>query len=94
MGGMLFGLSRQVATEFSFFLAVPIMVAATGYQLVKYRALLSADDLGVFVVGFVVSFVFALIAVKALIRYVAHHDFNAFAWYRIALGVVVLWYFR
>jgi undecaprenyl-diphosphatase len=94
MGGMLFGLSRQVATEFSFFLAVPIMFAATGYQLVKYRALLTADDLGVFAVGFVVSFVFALIAVKALIRYVAHHDFNAFAWYRIALGAVVLWYFR
>ena len=94
MGGMLFGLSRQVATEFSFFLAVPIMVAATGYQLVKYRALLTADDIGVFAVGFVVSFVSALIAVKALIRYVAHHDFNAFAWYRIALGAVVLWYFR
>jgi len=94
MGGMLFGLSRQVATEFSFFLAVPIMVAATGYQLVKYRALLTADDIGVFAVGFVVSFVAALAAVKALIRYVAHHDFNAFAWYRIALGAVVLWYFR
>ena len=94
MGGMLFGLSRQVATEFSFFLAVPIMFAATGYQLVKYRALLTADDLGVFAVGFVVSFVAALVAVKALIRYVAHHDFNAFAWYRIALGAVVLWYFR
>ena len=94
MGGMLFGLSRQVATEFSFFLAVPIMVAATGYQLVKYRALLTADDIGVFAVGFVVSFVAALVAVKALIRYVAHHDFNAFAWYRIALGAVVLWYFR
>jgi undecaprenyl-diphosphatase len=93
MGGMLFGLSRQVATEFSFFLAVPIMFAATGYQLVKYRTLLTADDLGVFAVGFVVSFVFALIAVKALIRYVAHHDFNAFAWYRIVLGALVLWYF-
>jgi undecaprenyl-diphosphatase len=93
MGGMLFGLSRQVATEFSFFLAVPIMFAATGYQLLKYRSLLSAGDLGPFAVGFVVSFVFALIAVKGLIRYVAHHDFRAFAWYRIALGAVVLWYF-
>ncbi len=93
MGGMLFGLSRQVATEFSFFLAVPIMFAATGYQLVKYRALLTADDIGPFAVGFVVSFVSALVAMKALIRYVAHHDFNAFAWYRIALGAVVLWYF-
>jgi undecaprenyl-diphosphatase len=93
MGGMLFGLSRQVATEFSFFLAIPIMFAASGYQLVKYRALLSADDIGVFAMGFVVSFVFALIAVKALIRYVAHHNFNAFAWYRVALGALVLWYF-
>jgi len=93
MGGMVFGLSRQVATEFSFFLAVPIMFAATGYQLVKYRALLTADDVGPFAVGFVVSFIAALAAVKGLIRYVAHHDFRAFAWYRIALGVVVLGYF-
>ena len=93
MGGMMFGLSRQVATEFSFFLAVPIMFAATGYQLVKYRALLTADDVGPFAVGFVVSFIAALAAVKGLIRYVAHHDFRAFAWYRIALGVVVLGYF-
>jgi undecaprenyl-diphosphatase len=75
---MLFGLSRQAATEFSFFLAVPIMFAASGYQFVKYRELLSATDLAPFAVGFVVSFVFALIAVKALIRYVAHHDFRAF----------------
>jgi len=94
MGGMMFGLSRQVATEFSFFLAVPIMFAATGYQLVKYRDLLSGNDLAPFAVGFVVSFVFALIAVKALIRYVASHDFKAFAWYRIVLGIVVLAYFR
>ena len=94
LGGMLFGLSRQAATEFSFFLAVPIMFAASGYQFVKYRDLLSASDLGPFAVGFVVSFVSALIAVKALIRYIAHHDFRAFAWYRIALGVAVLWYFR
>jgi undecaprenyl-diphosphatase len=93
MGGMMFGLSRQVATEFSFFLAVPIMFAASGYQLVKYRALLSSSDLAPFAVGFVVSFIFALLAVKGLIRYVAHHDFRAFAWYRIALGAVVLWYF-
>ena len=94
MGGMIFGLSRQVATEFSFFLAVPIMFAATGYQLVKYRDLLSSDDLAPFAVGLVVSFVFALVAVKALIRFVATHDFKAFAWYRIALGIAVLAYFR
>ena len=93
MGGMLRGLSRNVATEFSFFLAIPVMFAATGYELVKNRALLSADDLSNIAVGFVVSFVFALAAVKALIRYVAHHDFRAFAWYRIALGAAVLAYF-
>ena len=93
MGGMLFGLSRQAATQFSFFLAVPIMFAASGYELVKYRALLSHDDLAVFAVGFGVSFVAALFAVKGLIRYVAHHDFRAFAWYRIALGILVLAYF-
>jgi len=94
MGGMLFGLSREAATQFSFFLAVPIMFAASGYQLVKYRELLSAADLAPFAVGFVVSFVSALAAVRALIRYVARHDFRAFAWYRIALGAAVLWYFR
>ena len=94
IGGLFLGLSRRAATEFSFFLAVPIMFAASGYQFVKYRDLLSASDLGPFAVGFVVSFVAALIAVKALIRYVAHHDFRAFAWYRIVLGAAVLWYFR
>jgi undecaprenyl-diphosphatase len=93
MGGMIVGLSRQAATEFSFFLAVPIMFAATGYQVVKYRALFTREDLAPFAVGFVVSFVFALIAVKALIRYVARHDFNGFAWYRIVLGAAVLIYF-
>jgi undecaprenyl-diphosphatase len=93
MGGMVFGLSRQAATEFSFFLSVPIMFAASGYQVVKYRDLFTAADLGPFAVGFAVSFLSALLAVRALIRYVARHDFNAFAWYRIALGVVVLWWF-
>jgi undecaprenyl-diphosphatase len=93
MGGMLGGLSRNVATEFSFFLAIPVMFAATGYEMVKNRALFSAGDLANIAVGFAVSFVFALLAVKALIRYVAHHDFKAFAWYRIALGAAVLAYF-
>src|SRR3954468_2020977 len=94
MGGMLFGLSRAVATEFSFFLAIPIMVAAFGYEMVKNRHALSAGDLGHIAIGFVVSFVFALVAVKALIRYVMRHDFQAFAWYRIVLGIAVLAYFR
>jgi undecaprenyl-diphosphatase len=69
------------------------MVAATGYQVVKYRALFAREDLPYVAIGFVTSFVFALIAVKALIRYVARHNFNAFAWYRIVLGAVVLAYF-
>ncbi len=94
MGGMLGGLSRNVATEFSFFLAIPVMFAATGYEMFKNRASLSGGDLTHIAVGFAVSFVFALLAVKALIRYVAHHDFKAFAWYRIALGAAVLLYFR
>lgn len=94
MGGMIFGLSRQAATEFSFFLSVPIMFAATGYQVAKYRHLFDATDLGPFAVGFAVSFLAALVAVRGLIRYVASHDFRAFAWYRIVLGVAVLAYFR
>ena len=94
MGGMLFGLSRAVATEFSFFLAIPIMVAAFGYEMFKNRHALSTGDLGYIAIGFAVSFVFALIAVKALIRYVMRHDFQAFAWYRIVLGIAVLAYFR
>jgi undecaprenyl-diphosphatase len=94
MGGMLFGLSRAVATEFSFFLAIPIMVAAFGYEMFKNRHALSGGDLGYIAIGFVVSFVFALVAVKALIRYVMRHDFQAFAWYRIVLGIAVLAYFR
>jgi undecaprenyl-diphosphatase len=93
IGGMLFGLSRQAATEFSFFLSVPIMFAASGYQLVKYRHLLTAADLGPFAVGFVVSFLAALAAVRGLIRFVATHDFRAFAWYRLALGALVLAWF-
>ena len=93
MGGMIFGLSRQAATQFSFFLAVPIMVAATSYEMYKSRHLLGPDDAAVFATGFVAAFVAALLAVKTLIRYVANHDYRGFAWYRIALGVVVLAYF-
>ena len=93
MGGMVFGLSRPAATEFSFFLAVPIMFAATGYQVVKYRELFNAQDLAPFAIGFVVSFISALVAVRALIRFVASHDFRGFAWYRIFLGALVLAYF-
>jgi undecaprenyl-diphosphatase len=90
IGGMLFGLSRKAATEFSFFLAVPTLIAAGGYDLLKNRALLSAADVPIFGVGLVVAFVSAFVVVRWLIRYVATHDLRPFAWYRIAFGVVVL----
>ena len=90
IGGMLFGLSRKAATEFSFFLAVPTLVAAGGYDLWKNRALFSAADLPLFGAGSVAAFVSAFIVVRWLIRYVATHDFKPFAWYRIAFGAVVL----
>ncbi len=90
IGGMLFGLSRWAATEFSFFLAVPTLIAAGAYDLYKHRALLDAGDLGVFSAGFIVSFVSAFLCVRWLLRYIATHDFSAFAWYRIAFGIVVL----
>jgi undecaprenyl-diphosphatase len=90
IGGMLFGLSRRAATEFSFFLAVPTLVAAGLYDLWKHRDMLSAADAPIFGVGMVVSFVCAFIVIRWLIRYVATHDFKPFAWYRIAFGLVVL----
>ena len=90
IGGMLFGLSRQAATEFSFFLAIPTLFAATIYLLYKERALLSADDLGMWSVGFVSAFASAFFCVRWLLRYIATHDFGFFAWYRIAFGLIVL----
>jgi len=90
IGGMLFGLSRVAATEFSFFLAIPTLFAATGYEFVKNRALLAGGDLSMIAVGFVVAFVSAFMVVRWLLRYVAHHDFVPFAWYRIAFGLVIL----
>ena len=90
IGGMLFGLSRKAATEFSFFLAVPTLVAAGGYDLLKHRELFSASDLPMFGVGSLAAFITAFIVVRWLIRYVATHDFKPFAWYRIVFGIVVL----
>ena len=90
IGGMLCGLSRKAATEFSFFLAVPTLIAAGGYDLVKHRDDFSADDAGILVVGTVVSFIAALLCIRWLIRYVSSHNFTIFAWYRIALGVLIL----
>jgi undecaprenyl-diphosphatase len=90
IGGMLFGLSRKAATEFSFFLAVPTLVAAGLYDLWKHRDMLSAADTPVFAVGSIVAFISAFVVIRWLIRYVATHDFKPFAWYRIAFGLVVL----
>lgn len=90
IGGLLFGLSRRAATEFSFFLAIPTLLGATVYEIIKYRDLLIFDDAGIFVVGGIASFVSAFVAVRGLLRYISRHDFSAFAWYRIAFGVVVL----
>ena len=90
IGGMLFGLSRRAATEFSFFLAVPTLMAAGAYDLVKHRELFDAGDIGLFAVGGITAFVSAFLCVRWLLRYVATHDFTPFAWYRIVFGVVVL----
>jgi undecaprenyl-diphosphatase len=90
IGAMLFGLSRRAATEFSFFLAVPTLVAAGAYDLYKHRAAFSPADLEMLAVGLVAAFVSAFACVRWLIRYVATHDFKPFAWYRIAFGLVVL----
>ena len=90
MGGYALGLSRRAATEFSFFLSIPVMFAATLYDLLKSRGALSAADAPAFAVGFAVAFVSAVIVVKAFLGYVSRHSFAAFAWYRIALGLVLL----
>jgi len=90
IGGMLFGLSRRAATEFSFFLAVPTLIAAGMYDLYKNRELLSAADLPVFGVGSIAAFVSAFLCVRWLLRYIISHDFSVFAWYRIAFGLLVL----
>jgi undecaprenyl-diphosphatase len=90
IGAMLVGLERRVATEFSFFLAIPVIVGATAYELFRTWHTLSADWLGLFGVGFVAAFVSAFACVRWLLRYVASHDFVPFAWYRIAFGLVVL----
>jgi undecaprenyl-diphosphatase len=90
IGGMLFGLSRKVATEFSFFLAIPTLIAASAYELVKYRHLLSSSDIPMFAAGFVASFFSAFVCVRWLLAYVSTHNFRVFAWYRIAFGIVVL----
>ena len=90
IGGLLFGLSRRVATEFSFFLAVPTLIAAGAYDAWKNRELFAAEDLGMVAVGLVASFVSAFLCIRWLLRFIVTHDFTIFAWYRIVFGVLVL----
>lgn len=90
IGGLLFGLSRKAATEFSFFLAIPTLFAAGIYSLIKERALLSVADLPMFGIGGLAAFISAFLCVRWLLRYISTHDFTAFAWYRIAFGIFIL----
>jgi undecaprenyl-diphosphatase len=90
IGAMAFGLSRQAATEFSFFLAIPTLFGATIYSLYKERALLSAADLPMFGVGALAAFISAFFCVRWLLRYISSHDFTIFVWYRIVFGVLIL----
>ncbi|OWY39678.1 undecaprenyl-diphosphatase [Xenophilus sp. AP218F] len=90
IGGLFLGLSRKAATEFSFFLGIPTLGAASLYSLLKHRHVLDGNDIGIFAVGFASSFVFAFLAIRALLRFISSHTFIAFAWYRIAFGLIVL----
>lgn len=91
IGGLLFGLSRKAATEFSFFLAIPTLIIASTYKLYKHRDVLDiATDAPYFAVGIIAAFVSAYLATKGLLRYISHNDFLVFAWYRIAFGLIVL----
>lgn len=90
MGGYSLGLSRTAATEFSFFLAVPVLTAAAGLDLFKSLDVLTSADIPLFLVGLVISFISAFVVVKGFLKYVAHHSFSVFAWYRIAFGVLLL----
>lgn len=90
IGGLLFGLSRKAAAEFSFFLAIPTMFAATVYDIYKNQEFLEWNDFSMFAVGFIAAFISALIAIRGLVRFVSNHDFTIFAWYRIVFGIVIL----
>ncbi|MDZ7870426.1 MAG: undecaprenyl-diphosphate phosphatase [Rheinheimera sp.] len=90
IGGLFIGLDRKVAAEFSFFLAVPTMFAATFYDIFKHRDMLQMTDAPMFAVGFVTAFISALLAVRTLVRFVANHSYEIFAWYRIAFGGLIL----
>lgn len=90
IGGMLAGLSRKAATEFSFFLAMPTMLGAATYDLIRNADVLTSDNLVNISVGFVAAFIAALLVVKALVKFVERHTLRVFAWYRVVLGVILL----
>lgn len=90
MGGMLWGIERKTATEFSFFLAIPVMIAATGYDVIKHFSEFSIDDFLLIGVGFIAAFISALFAVKALLKFISHKNYVPFAWYRIVFGGLIL----
>ena len=94
MGAYALGCSRRAAAEFSFFLAVPMMFAASAYDLYKSRDILTSGDLPIFVVGLVTAFVSALIVIRVFVRFVSNHSFRSFAWYRIGVGLLLLWGIR
>jgi len=94
MGGLVLGFDRKTATEFSFFLAIPTMFAATTYDLLKNLDKLSVNDLPVFAIGFIVAFISAFLVVGVFLKYVIKHNFTLFAYYRIIFGVVILLVFQ
>ena len=93
IGAMVLGASRVVATEFSFFLAIPTMVAASAWSILKYHSLLSISQISVLAVGFIVSFVVALVVIRFFINYIQKNNFKIFGWYRIVLGIIIIAYF-
>jgi undecaprenyl-diphosphatase len=93
MGGLLAGMDRKTSTEFSFFLAIPTMFAATLFDLVKSHAMITAGDARLLAIGFIAAFVSGLLVVTWLIRFVATHDFKPFAYYRIVFGIILLYHF-
>jgi undecaprenyl-diphosphatase len=93
MGGLALGMSRVAATEFSFFLAVPAILGATLVKMYGARDILTVDDVGIFAVGGIISFAVSLLVIRALLQFIEHHTFNGFAWYRMALGIlIIVWY--
>lgn len=94
LGGYALGMTRTAATEFSFFLAIPVMVAATLFDLWKSRAALGGGDVLPFAIGFVTAFISAVVVVKAFLKYVSGHSFVPFAWYRIGFALLLLWFYR